>query len=209
MAAQLREAGANVVDLGIVSDDKAALISRINKGLSCDFLITSGGISTGEYDLMKEALVECGATRLIFKVAMRPGKPFSFFEHGNAKIFALPGNPVSCMVSFEMFARPALLKAAGATDIFRRVVNAKLLCDLKKETGYKLLFRGIIKGSEGSYVVGVAGAQGSGILSSMSLANCLIIAGKDEDILQKGDIVKVIVTDDRFGYSRKHNVSSN
>jgi molybdopterin molybdotransferase len=198
LSAQVEEAGGIPVNLGIVKDDKKELLKKLKKGLKYDFLLTSGGISMGDYDYVKEALEEIGAENRIFKVYMRPGKPFSYFVCNNTRIFALPGNPVSCMVSFEIFVRPAIRKAVGIERIFNRKVDAVLQENIKKEKGYKFFVRGIIKNVKDGYSVKPTGPQGSGILRSMSLANGLIAADEGREILTKGETVKVIVIDDSF-----------
>jgi molybdopterin molybdotransferase len=202
LSAQIKEAGGIPVSLGIVKDDKKALMRLLKKGLKYDFLLTSGGISAGEYDLVKEALEEMGAENKIFKVSMKPGKPFSYFYKDATNIFALPGNPVSCMVSFELFVRPALRRASGLCNIFRKKLDAILKSKIKKIKGQKFFIRGIIKKGKDGYHVKPTGPQGSGILSSMSLANGLIIADESKELLKKGEIVKVIVIDESFDDSK-------
>ncbi len=201
LAAQVVEAGGNPILLGIVKDEKKVLAKNLKYGLQYDYLITSGGISAGKYDLIKETLEELGAECRFHKVAMRPGKPFTYFTHGDSAVFALPGNPVSCMVAFEIFVRPAIRKTLGYGAFFRSKVEAVLTCEIRKSKAFTFFPRGIIEG-DGSYTVTTTGPQGSGILNSMSRANCLIIADEDKESLKKGETVKVIITDDDFCNSK-------
>jgi molybdopterin molybdotransferase len=196
--AHVQAAGCEAVSLGLVNDDKKALKRKLKRGLKYDFLITSGGISVGDYDFVKESLQEIGAVNRVCKVLMRPGKPFSYFTHGSTKIFALPGNPVSCNVTYLLFVRPALLKAKGESSIFLRSVDAVLKEDINKIRGYKFFIRGIIKKDKDGYQVRPTGPQESSILKSMSLANGLIIADSRRTALKKEEKVKVIVLDDGF-----------
>ena len=198
LIAQVSSAGGIPISLGITKDDKHEIKKKIKSGLKYDFLITSGGISVGDYDFVNSALLELGAERKIHKVAMRPGKPFSYYTLGDSKIFALPGNPVSSMVSFLIFVRPSILKMSGSPEKYYRVIKAVLQEDVEKIKGYKHFIRGIIKKAKGSYYVKPTGPQGSGILRSMSLANGLIATSASGEKIKKGALVNVIVMDDSF-----------
>ncbi|MFC1855593.1 gephyrin-like molybdotransferase Glp [Thermodesulfobacteriota bacterium] len=200
LAAQIRDSGCKPVLLGIVKDDKKALKKKLSDALKkkYDILITTGGISVGDYDFVREILLELGCKNLVHKVAMRPGKPFSFFTNSVTKIFALPGNPVSCLVSFELFVRPAIKKMQGLTTIFPRKLDAILMNNLKKIKGYNYFIRAIIKKTKSGYTAKPTGTQSSGVLMSMSRANGLIVAESKRETIEKGETVNVIVLDASF-----------
>ena len=122
VAAQVRESGAEPLMLGIARDEREIIRGKLEEGLAADLLITTGGVSVGDRDLVKELLVELGGEIRFWKVSMKPGKPVAFAVVKGKPVFALPGNPVAAMVSFEQFVRPAILKMAGHTRIFRPVV---------------------------------------------------------------------------------------
>ena len=126
IAAQLLESGAEPLMLGIARDERDITLKKLEEGLAADLLITTGGVSVGDRDLVKELLVELGGEIRFWKVSMKPGKPVAFAVVRGKPVFALPGNPVAAMVSFEQFVRPAILKMAGHSRIFRPVVKAVL-----------------------------------------------------------------------------------
>ena len=130
---------------------------------------------------------------------MRPGRPLAFGKLGSKFLFGLPGNPVSAMVSFEQFVRPAILKMAGHRNIFRGTIRATLQQTIKKNAGLTYFLRGIINEENGRYMVRTTGEQGSGILKSMVLANCLIILPEEISVANEGDEVLVQVLDPGFG----------
>ena len=126
LAAQVRECGAIPVQLGIAKDQKEEVKEKLRQGLRADVLISSAGISVGDYDFVKEALKDLGMEMVFWRVAMKPGKPMAFGIIQGKPVFGLPGNPVSSMVSFEQFVRPALLKMMGHRQIFRPCIEAML-----------------------------------------------------------------------------------
>src|SRR5579871_4090057 len=126
LSAFVKEAGCEAVELGIADDNREDLSEKIDYGLSeCDAVITVGGVSVGEYDLVKDVLAELGCEQKLWKVAMRPGKPFVFGTRQEKVVFGLPGNPVSAAVTFLVLVRPALLKMRGLTDIDLPTVTAE------------------------------------------------------------------------------------
>ncbi|MFA4842671.1 MAG: gephyrin-like molybdotransferase Glp [Candidatus Omnitrophota bacterium] len=188
---QALEAGGLPQNLGIVPDKPKLLESRLKKGLGCDLILTSGGVSVGDYDLVKFILAKMGTHIKFWQVAMRPGKPLVFGLIKGVPIFGLPGNPVSSMVSFEVFARPALLKMLGQNIDTRKEVDAVLDEDITKKRGLRYFLRANTRWEDGIYLTRTTGPQGSGILKSMSLANSLIILPEEEEFAQKGTRVTV------------------
>jgi len=187
---QVLSAGAIPVDMGIARDDLDDLKTKIEEALDCDLIITSGGVSMGEYDLVREVLRKLGFQELFYKVAMRPGKPNLFGIIGSKPVFGLPGNPVSCMIGFEVFVRPAILRMLGQDDD-RMEVEATLEEDIRKKRGLRFFLRAQTGWKDGRYVTRTTGPQGSGILSSMLLANSLMILPEGEEVIRKGTRVRV------------------
>ncbi len=186
MYGMVREAGAEPLRLGVVRDD-AALLERtiMDNAERVDLFITSGGVSVGDYDMVKDVLGKLGEMNF-WKVAMRPGNPQAFGHVGGKPLFGLPGNPVSVMVSFEQFVRPALLKMMGRALIFRPEVVAVLDTPVGRKTGRMEFVRVILEWRDGRYHARVTGPQGSGILKSMVLGNALAILPEDVGRLEVG-----------------------
>ena len=190
------------INMGIARDVREEIRNKIQKGLqSADVILISGGVSVGEYDLVKGVLVELGMDTKFWKVAMKPGKPLLFGmmppqETRRAKpVFGLPGNPVSMMISFEQFVRPALLKMSGRSRFEKPVIKAILDEEIRKKLGRKNFIRAQVKTVNGKYHATITGPQGSGILSSLTLANGLIILPEDVDHVQAGAEVFVQLFD--------------
>ena len=144
LAAQVKECGAIPVQLGIARDRKEEVVEKLRQGLRADVLISSAGISVGDYDFVKEALKDLGMEMVFWRVAMKPGKPMAFGTIHGKPVFGLPGNPVSSMVSFEQFVRPALLKMMGHRQIFRPVIEAILQEEIRKEPGRRHYLRAVV-----------------------------------------------------------------
>ena len=188
----LERMGADIIDMGVIKDDlddleEAFAVAAAN----ADVLITSGGVSVGEADYIKQILAKLGAVDF-WKVAIKPGRPLAFGHVGDAVFFGLPGNPVSVMVTFYEFVQPALRKMIGEDDA--GILTLKARCDsrLKKRPGRVEYQRGILQKDEtGNLVVTKTGAQGSGILRSMSQANCFIILPIDSDGVEPGTYVDI------------------
>jgi molybdopterin molybdotransferase len=191
LAAQVKECGALPVQLGIAGDRKEEVVEKLRQGLRADVLISSAGISVGDYDFVKEALKEVGMEMIFWRVAMKPGKPMAFGTIHGRPVFGLPGNPVSSMVCFEQFVRPALLKMMGHRQIFRPVIEAALQEEILKEPGRRHYLRGVVSIREGRYLVSTTGSQGSNILNSMMKANGLIVIPEDRGRVGVGEKVKV------------------
>ncbi len=172
--AQVEEAGGIPIDMGIAPDDEAETERIFRAALAkADALITSGGVSVGEHDVVKTVLAKLGKINF-WRVAMKPGKPQAYGIAGGKPIFGLPGNPVSSLVVFELFVRPALLKMAGHKDLLRPTFKATLAETITNRDGRVNYMRAILKVSDGEITAQTTGPQGSGILHSLVLANGLI-----------------------------------
>lgn len=193
LGAMTLEAGCLPIRLGISRDIRQDLEDKLQEGLSADVILTSGGVSVGEFDFVKEALGALGADMQFWKVAMTPGRPLAFGKIQKTLTFGLPGNPVAAMVTFELFVRPALLKMRGCNRLYRRTVHATLLEDIKKLLGRKQFFRMQVSEENGGLFAKRTGPQGSGILRSMSLADGLAITHEGQEILKKGEQVELIL----------------
>jgi len=197
LAAQVAECRAVPLRLGIARDTREDLVSKFEEAKGADLIVTSGGVSVGDYDLVKDVMGELGAMRF-WTVAMRPGRPLAFGVIGGVPVFGLPGNPVSVMVSFEEFVRPAILKMSGFKNLFRPSVKAVLKEGLQKKAGFRHFLRAVVELNEGKYYVVTTGEQGSGILKSMVMANGLIVLPEDVTSLMAGDEVTVQLIDRSF-----------
>ena len=172
--AQVEEAGGVPIDMGIAPDDEAETERIFRAALAkADALITSGGVSVGEHDVVKSVLAKLGEINF-WRVAMKPGKPQAYGIADGKPIFGLPGNPVSSLVVFELFVRPALLKMAGHKNLLRPTFKATLTETITNRDGRVNYMRAILRASDGQYIAETTGPQGSGILHSLVLANGLI-----------------------------------
>ncbi|HUN55910.1 MAG TPA: gephyrin-like molybdotransferase Glp [Smithella sp.] len=201
LAAQVMECGGIPIMLGIVKDKKTDLRNKFKTAADADLIISSGGVSVGDFDFVKNVMGEIGNAMHFWQVAMRPGKPLAFGAIDGVPLFGLPGNPVSAMVSFEQFVRPALLKMQGHKKIFRDMIKAVLAQDLQKKAGFKHFIRAMVKKEKDKYVAYTTGDQGSGILKSMVTANALIVTDENETRLKKGAEVSVQLLDDSLFWS--------
>jgi molybdopterin molybdotransferase len=185
--------------LGIAKDTVEALTEKIHEGLAADLLITSAGVSRGDYDVVKDVLTREGEIDF-WTVAMKPGKPLAFgcFSADGRRVphIGLPGNPVSSMVAFDLFGRPAMMKMMGKTDWRRPIVRAVAQERIVNRNDPRLfLARCIVTEREGRYFASLTGAQGSGILTSMMRANALTLIPADIDVVEAGEEIEVIMLD--------------
>ena len=191
--AQCRQLGLSPVRLGIAPDDYMVTRDMMERGLSYDVLITSGGVSVGEFDFVKDVQDALGVERRLWQVAMKPGKPLSFGVHGTTLVFGVPGNPVASMVSFELFVRPALLRLMGHSKVLRPTLKAELAEDAPNRFGRVHVMR-VRAWREGNrWKVSSTGPQGSGILRSMVHANGLVFIPAEARGLRAGDEVDLIL----------------
>ena len=197
LAAQVLDAGGDPVLLGIAADTLEATCDKIRAGLNADMLVITGGVSVGDRDFVKAAIEALGGQVNFWKVNMKPGKPLAFAMLDGKPIFALPGNPVAAMVSFELFVRPSILKAMGHRRIFRPQISAVLQEPAKNKGNRPHLVRGIVSVHENRYYVSTTGNQSSGRLSSLILGNGLMKLAP-ESSLAAGEEVEVILLDRGF-----------
>jgi len=193
--AMLERLGCEVLDMGVVRDDPALLEQAFMRAAdAADVVITSGGVSVGEADFVKELLNKLGQV-VFWKIAMKPGRPLAYGRVGEAHFFGLPGNPVSVMVTFYQFVRDALLTLSGETPVEPTpTFTVPCTSALKKAPGRTEFQRGILtRDDAGRWSVRVTGEQGSGILRSMSEANCFIILPTDQGNVTPGTLVQVQV----------------
>ncbi len=197
----LARLGMDVIDLGVVRDDPQALAQTLAAAIEqADAVLTSGGVSAGDADYTRDVLGRLGAVAF-WKVAMRPGRPFAFgplraHSGRTSWLFALPGNPVAALVTFYVFAREALLRLAGAQPEPLPVLQAKSAQAIRKRPGRTEFQRGRVERTpDGAWQVKPAGAQGAGILHSMSEANCLLVLNHEQGSVAAGDPVDVWLFD--------------
>jgi molybdenum cofactor synthesis domain-containing protein len=185
----LDQAGCTVVDLGLVADDEEAIAAAVTEGVArCDALVTSGGVSMGDYDYVKVALDRLGAMTWM-QVAIRPAKPLAFGRVEGTPVFGLPGNPVSSMVSFELFARPALRQMMGHRQLDRRRVRAIADGGLaRRPDGKTHFFRVVSEYRDGAFHVRSAGGQGSHQRAAMAAADALAVVPAGDGIPPGGDV---------------------
>ena len=173
--AQIQEADCHPIDMGIAIDDEMVLEHKFRDAVSqADAIVTSGGVSVGDHDSVRTVLARMGEINF-WRVAMKPGKPQAYGFIDGVPIFGLPGNPVSSLVVFELFVRPALLKMSGHTELFRPTFTAILEDDVVNRDGRVNYMRTVITSRNGKFYAKTTGPQGSGILYSLVLANGFII----------------------------------
>jgi molybdopterin molybdotransferase len=187
----IEQCGGEVLDLGIVPDVHAELSARLREAADmADVVLTSGGVSVGAYDLVKTVLGELG-TIDFWQVAMQPGRPLAFGHLGPTLFFGLPGNPVASLLAFMLFVRPALWKLGGRRRLTPTSWHARTMEPLRKRTGRREFKRGVLAYQDGDWQVRTTGPQGSGILSSMVMGNCLIVLEEDRGDVAAGELVTV------------------
>jgi molybdopterin molybdotransferase len=189
--------------LGIARDSEDSVVAKLREGFDADMLITTGGVSMGDYDVVKDVLVKQGEITF-WTVRMKPGKPLAFGmikkhertgQVTSIPHLGLPGNPVSSMVTFELFVRPSILKMMGKQNITKPAVEAVLEDDIINTDGRRIFARAVVENRRGQYFARLTGPQGSGILTSMALADGLVIAPEDKPEVKRGDRVKVMMLD--------------
>jgi molybdopterin molybdotransferase len=192
LAAQVESAGAEAILLGNAPDEAGELKRRIAEGLKLDALVLSGGVSAGKYDLVEGVLAELKAEIYFDGVAIRPGRPAVFGECGGKPIFGLPGNPVSTMVTFELFVLPALDILSGAEPRPLPLLRAKLGVQLREKPGLAHFLPARIDWSSGEPVVAPVRWQGSGDVVALASTNCFLVVHESKLDFEIGDWVDVM-----------------
>jgi molybdopterin molybdotransferase len=195
LAAAVLEAGGEPVLLGIARDNRKSHREKLAEGLAADVLITSAGVSAGDRDLVREVLAELGVRQVFWKAEIQPGRPIAFGLGGQVPVFSLPGNPVSTLITFEMFVRPALLQMQGHTEVVRPTVRARLQEPAKKKPGRVRFLRVQVRATGTGLVASSSGDQNTGILRTMVRANGIVILPAGGERFAAGEEVDVHLLD--------------
>lgn len=195
LAAQARRMNAGVEILGIAGDRKEDIVRIMTQGLQKDVLILSGGVSMGEYDLVGDVLKEAGVRIYFEKVALRPGKPVIFGKKDKTLIFALPGNPVASLVTFELFIYPAMRKLMGFSSLGRTTVAALLETDISTKRRRREFRPAWCQWKENTWSVSLVEWHGSADLLATTKANCLLIIPEETETFSKGQLIDIILLD--------------
>jgi molybdopterin molybdotransferase len=205
LAALVLDCGAIPMQIGIAKDRREDLIAKFRDAMRADLIVSSGGVSVGDYDLVKEVMREEGNRMQFWQVAMNPGRPLAFGALGEVPVVGLPGNPGATMVCFEQFIRPAILKMMGHVNLFRRIVRARLCEDITKKPGIRHFIRARISLDDDGCSVVTTGNHGSGILKSMVRANGLIILPEEITKVRAGETVAVQLLDNSLNRTSEPN----
>lgn len=195
LAAAVRDAGGVPVPLAIARDALEETRGALHEAVRHDVVLSTGGVSVGDFDFVKAAMDELGMHRLFWQVAQRPGKPLTFGLLKERPYFGLPGNPVSALVCFYLYVRPSLRRMLGHTRLFPPLVSATLSEDIPVAPNLTEFVRCQLSQHKGHYTARSTGSQSSGVLSSLSLGQGLIIGPRDQTLLAKGAQVQVLVLD--------------
>lgn len=187
IGANVLAAGGEAIDLGIVRDDPASYAERMAGAHGCDLLITSGGVSVGAFDFTKDVLTSLGAELHLWRVLMRPGAPLGFGTLQGMPWLGLPGNPVSAMVTFELFARPVIRRLRGERSVFRRTFDVRLREDVSIAAPLTHFMRVVVEWENGTAWARLTGPQGSGLLTSVSRANALLVIPPERQTIREGE----------------------
>ena len=191
VAAAVRQAGGEPILLGIARDEREALRERLVEGLRADVLVTTAGVSMGNRDHVREVLTALGVRQVFWKVDIKPGRPTAFAVHGATPVFSLPGNPVSTILTFEQFVRPALLKMAGRRAVLRPIVRATFQEELRRKPGRVGFVRVRLERREDALLAWSAGTQDTGILKTMLRADGVAVVPADQGDLRPGTPVDI------------------
>jgi molybdopterin molybdotransferase len=197
LAAAISLTGAEPVRLGFAGDTVESLREKLLQGLQLDALVTSAGVSAGDLDLVRNVLEELGVRQFFWKVAIKPGRPTAFGLFEGKPVFSLPGNPVSSLLTFEQFVRPALLKMMGHVKVLRPLFSAKLAEPLAKKSGRTFFVRVRLFREQGQLFAVSAGDQNTGILKTLIDANAVAVLPMEKASLAAGEEVRVYLLDDR------------
>ncbi|MRR53635.1 MAG: molybdopterin molybdenumtransferase MoeA [Deltaproteobacteria bacterium] len=195
LAAAVTQAGGIPVMLGIARDNRESLREKLVEGLRADVLITSAGVSAGDCDYVRDVLTELMVVQAFWRVDIKPGRPTAFGLRDGKPIFSLPGNPVSSLLTFEEFVRPALLKMMGHSRVLRPMVKATLQMDIPKKPGRVNFIRVAVTQENGEFLVQSAGKQDTGFLKTLLLADGIAVIPAEKQDLRAGDKVDVHLLD--------------
>lgn len=191
----VRQAGGEPIHCGIAPDDPEGLRAALDRCLRCDFVLSTGGVSVGDFDHVKDVV----GTLNFWKVAVKPGKPLAFGAIKGVPFFGLPGNPVSCMVNFLQFVRPVIRSSLGDPKPYLPVIEARLTHPLRKRSGRAHLSRVILSPGESGWLATPTATQSSGVLMSMVLAHGLTLLPPDAGDQAVGDLISVQVVRQDWG----------
>jgi molybdopterin molybdotransferase len=191
LAVAVKQIGGEPIHLGIARDDKGSLRQLVTEGLQADALVTSAGVSMGDRDLVREVLEELSVRQVFWKVDIKPGRPTAFALHGSTPVFSLPGNPVSTLLTFEQFVRPALLKMMGHRTLLRPVVRAVFQEHVSRKPGRVSFLRVRLEHRNGGLLAWTSGNQETGILKTTLQADGIAVIPADWESVGTGDLVDV------------------
>ncbi|MSR07098.1 MAG: molybdopterin molybdenumtransferase MoeA [Gemmatimonadetes bacterium] len=192
LAALIAEAGGVPVNLGIARDDPKDIARRLAKAKDADLIVTTAGVSVGDHDHVRAALDRMGLTLDFWRIRMRPGAPVGFGMLGKRPWIGLPGNPVSTMVAFELFVRPAIRRMLGHTGLFRRTTGVRAGEEIKLGPKLQHFLRVTLTDEGGALTARLTGSQSSGVLTSMAKAGALLIVGEDQRVVYQGETIQAI-----------------
>jgi len=193
LAAQVQDAGGEAVRLAIAPDERGRLRELIEEGLGCDLLLLTGGVSMGKYDLVEQVLGELKAEFYFTGAEIQPGRPVVFGSCSKKYFFGLPGNPVSTMVTFELFARPMIEALAGMTPQSLIFLRAQLKSEIRTKTGLKRFLPAVLSGEFENAEVELARWQGSGDIAALARANCYVVIPPDRERIEAGEWVPLLM----------------
>jgi molybdopterin molybdotransferase len=199
LAAAVRATGGEAILLGIARDERSSIAAHLARSLDADVLVTTAGASVGDHDVVKDALIDAGFVLDFWRVQMRPGSPFSYgwlprTSRAPLPVFGLPGNPVSALVTFEVFVRPAMRRLAGRSDVFSRTARVRAGRHIQSKRGLTHFLRARLERSDDGMPLAVlTGPQGSGLVSSMANADALLVVPLDVDRVDAGEMVNAIL----------------
>jgi molybdopterin molybdotransferase len=191
IAAAVRQVGADATLLGIARDDRASLVRQLTEGLRADVLVTTAGVSMGDRDLVRSVLEELGVEQVFWKVDIKPGRPTAFGLRGATPVFSLPGNPVSTLLTFEQFVRPALLRMMGHREVLRPLVSARVEEEIPRRPGRVSLLRVRLERRDGVLLARSAGNQDTGMLKTLLRADGIAIVPAERGTVERGSTVDV------------------
>jgi molybdopterin molybdotransferase len=194
LLAQAEEAGADARRVAALSDDEGVMRAAMEEALStADVVVTSGGVSVGEKDLVKGTLLDLGVEQIFWGIKLKPGKPVFFGAREDVRFFGLPGNPVSAMVCFELFVRPALMRMTGREDKHRPRIEVYFGDDVENRFGRMHAMRVTLERTQKGWRAESVGAQGSGLVSSLTKADALALIGPESQGVKAGEPVEALV----------------